>query len=105
MLGAHDACDAAAPTLDWELIALVLLLACHVACCWRLSPPLPCPSLSFLAARKTTLAIEMLAMFLALGTHAVFDAAFFIPAGGINFGILEDGGPPGETGRATVPDG
>ena len=32
-------------------------------------------------------------------------AVFFSPPGGTDFGMLEDGGPPGETGRAAVPDG
>ena len=47
----------------------------------------------------------MWAPLLALGAGAVCAAAFFSPPGGTDFGIQEDGGPPGETGRAAVPDG
>ena len=35
---------------------------------------------------------------------AARDAAFFGPPGGANVGILEDVGPPSETGWAAVPD-
>ena len=42
---------------------------------------------------------------LAPGTRSTGAAAFFSLPGGTAFGILEDGGPPGETGHAAVPDG
>ena len=41
----------------------------------------------------------------AVGARAVCAAAFSGHPGGTNLGILEDSGPPGETGQAPVSDG
>ena len=55
--------------------------------------------------REETPADEMMAALPALGACIACAAAIFSPHGCTNFGILEDGGPPGETGSAAVPDG
>ena len=74
----------------------------------RADAPLPSflwPSEAFFATLAVALAAVSIVPLPAVGARAAYVAAFFGPPGGTNLGILEDGGPPGETGRATVPDG
>ena len=57
---------------------------------------------------STELDVAQTAVFLvpfpAVGARTACAAAFFGPPGGTNLGILEYCGPPGDTGRAPVPD-
>ena len=69
---------------------------------WSLSLSLHFPSAAFLGACEATLNNETLVTLLALGTRAACTAAFIGPSGVTDLGILEDGGLPGETGRAVV---
>ena len=104
MWDALDICGAVATTLDRELAPLASLHARRDTRCCRSSLPPPFASSAFCVARDTLLANGALAAPLAPGALATGAAAFFSPPGGTDFGILEDGGPPGETGRAAVPD-
>ena len=77
----------------------------HAARSDRLRPPFPWPSEAFSAAIDVARTAVLLVPLPAVGARAACAAAFFGPLGGTNLGILEDGGPPGETGWAPVPDG
>ena len=69
--------------------------------------PLPSflrPSEASFVTLAVTLAAESLATLPLVGTRAARADAFIGPPRGTNLGILEDGGPPGETGQASVPD-
>ena len=99
--------DAAVPTLDGGIVSVAMPWALQKACCLRLSPPLPSflqPSEASFATLVVTLADESLATLLTMGARAARAKNVFPPPGGTNLGILEDSGPTGETGRASVPN-
>ena len=73
--------------------------------CWRSPPPFLWPSVAFFATLDIALANEALDGLLTPDACAAHAAAFFGLPGGPNLVILEDGGPPGETGRDVAPDG
>ena len=86
---------------DESLSTLSTVVACADA-------PLPSflrPSKASFATLAVALAAEFLATLPMVGARAARADAFFGPPGGTNLGILEDGGPPGETGLASVPGG
>ena len=74
----------------------------------RVDAPLPFflrPSEASFATLAVALAAVSLATLPMVGARAARDDACFGPPGGTNLGILEDGGPSGEIGWASVPDG
>ena len=77
----------------------------HAARADRILLLFPWPLEAFSVALDLAQTAVLLVPLPAVGARAAYAAAFFAPPGGTNLGILEDGGPPDETGRAPVPDG
>ena len=88
-----------------ESLATLLTVDARAACTDAPLPSSLWPSEAFFVMLAVALAAVSLVPLPVVGARAAYTDAFFGPPGGTNLGILEDGGPPGETGRAPVPDG
>ena len=88
-----------------ESLATLLTVDARAACTDAPLPSFLCTSEAFFLALSVALTALSLIPLLMMDACAAYADAFFAPPGGTNLGILEDGGPSGEIGWASVPDG